>query len=136
MEGLQKLLWGKGKEILDAELWGISETLWVALRETTPRMVPRTIARTPQAAIKKLVFTSITSQADLLPPHSASDLCLGLRLHLSPSYCLKASATSISHLRKSFHADFQRSASSFFMTRSRVLSSRLVVLNMLLNYML
>lgn len=145
MEGLQKLLWGKSKEIFDAELWGISETLWIALRETTPRRVPRvTIARASQAIQKLQVFTSITGQADLLPPHPASanqkyscDLRPGLGLHLlTPSYCVKASATSKSHLRESIHAHFQRSASRFFMTRYQVLSSRLVVWNMLLSYML
>ena len=46
---------GENKEVLDAELWGISQALKIALKETTPKKVGRiTVYSDAQMAIKQL----------------------------------------------------------------------------------
>ena len=46
---------GNNKEVLDAELWGVSEALGVALRKTTPRKLYKvTVFSDSQTAIKKI----------------------------------------------------------------------------------
>ena len=46
---------GENKEVLDAELWGISRALKIALKETTPRKAGRiTVYSDAQVAIKQL----------------------------------------------------------------------------------
>ncbi len=50
-----KLALGKNKEVLDAELWGVSEALGVALRETALRKPYKVIVFSDsQMAIRKL----------------------------------------------------------------------------------
>lgn len=46
---------GENKEVLDAELWGISQALKIALKETTPKKADRiTVYSDAQMAIKQL----------------------------------------------------------------------------------
>ena len=50
-----KLALGKNKEVLDAELWGVSEALGVALRKTAPRKPYKvTVFSDSQTAIRKI----------------------------------------------------------------------------------
>ena len=51
----RKISLGENKEILDAELWGISEALKIALKESTSRKVRKvTIFSDSQTALKQL----------------------------------------------------------------------------------
>lgn len=52
---IHKTALGKNKEIFDAELWGISDALGVALREATPRRTHKiTVFSDSQVAIREL----------------------------------------------------------------------------------
>lgn len=53
-----KLALGKNKDVLDAELWGVSEALGIALRETAPRKAYKvTVFSDSQTAIRKIQAT-------------------------------------------------------------------------------
>ena len=56
---VRKITLGKNKEILDAELWGISQALKIALYEITPQKASRiTVYSDAQTAIKQLQATN------------------------------------------------------------------------------